>query len=93
MAVSGIVVTLASEPGLAEQALASLLADPRLTLGERFGLRLAAVAETDSPRADRDLWDELHAMPGVVHVDVTFVALDQPAPQFDSEMENTDAHA
>ncbi|MBL8761239.1 MAG: hypothetical protein JNL50_08045 [Phycisphaerae bacterium] len=93
MAVSGIVVTLASDPGLAEQAMAALSADPRLTLGERFGLRLAAVAETDSPRADRDLWDQLHAIPGVVHVDVTFVALDQPAPELAREMENTDAHA
>ncbi|MFO0836539.1 MAG: hypothetical protein U0638_16350 [Phycisphaerales bacterium] len=79
MAVSGIVVTLSDDRGLAKAALESLSTDPRLTLGERFDRRLAAVAETPSVRDDRDLWDDLNALPGVVRVDVTFVALDEPA--------------
>lgn len=78
MAVSGIVVTLSDDQALAHAAIESLSADPRLTLGERFDRRLAAVAETPSARDDRDLWDDLNAIPGVVRVDVTFVALDEP---------------
>lgn len=77
MAVSGLVVTLAQDPALAEASLAALVRDARLTLGERFGRRLSLVAETPGPREDRQLCDDLRAMPGVVHVDVTFVGFDE----------------
>jgi len=80
MAISGLVVKLAEDDD-AGAALARLAADSRITLGERFGNRLAVVAETSNVQADRDLFDELSAMPGIVHVDVTFVHLG----------ENTDA--
>lgn len=76
MAISGLVVTLADDETAAAGALAALGADPRLTLGERFGRRLAIVADTPSVHADRALWDELRGTPGVTYVDVTFVHLD-----------------
>ena len=76
MAISGLVVKLA-ENDSAGVALARLAADASLTLGERFGHRLAVVAETPDAGSDRDLFDELCAKPGIVHVDVTFVHLDE----------------
>jgi hypothetical protein len=88
MAVSGLVLNLSPVDDLASRALVSLSRDPRITIGERFGRRLAAVAQTESPQADRDLWDDLHATPGVEYVDVTFVALDDPA----TAQENSHAH-
>lgn len=78
MAISGLVITLSGDGQEAAQALAWLEADARITLGARDGRRVAAVAETPSVRADRDLWDEVHALEGVEHVDVTFVGLDEP---------------
>jgi len=78
MAISGLVIFLRNDPIAAEASLAALGRDARLTLGERFGTRVAAVAETPSVEADRTLWDDLHALPGVEYVDVTFVGLDAP---------------
>lgn len=78
MAISGLVVTLSEDPAGAA-ALTVLNSEPRLTLGERFGRRVAVVAETPSARDDRELFDELRAMPGITQVDVTYVHLD-PEP-------------
>lgn len=75
MAISGLVVTLSDDTAAAE-ALSALTLDPRLTLGERFGRRVAVVAETASAHDDRELFDELRGMPGITQVDVTFVHLD-----------------
>lgn len=78
MAVSGLVVTL-SKDAEGSAALSRLTADSRLTLGERFGLRIAMVAETPSAHEDRSLFDELRGTPGIVHVAVAYVHLD-PEP-------------
>jgi hypothetical protein len=79
MAISGLVVTLSDDAADAA-VLAVLRSDPRLTLGERFGRRVAVVAETPSARDDRELFDELRATQGVTQVDVTYVHLDtEPA--------------
>ncbi len=50
--------------------------DRRVTLGERFGLRRAIVAQTSSVGEDRALFEELRALPGVLNVDVAYVHLD-----------------
>ncbi len=77
MSISGLVLTL-SDGAAADAALATLSADPRITVGERFGRRLAVVADTASVESDRDLWDQLRGNPGITNVDVTFVHLDEP---------------
>jgi len=89
MSISGIVLTLCEDPAGAASALESLGADPRISLGERFDRRVAAVAETPSVGGDRQLWDDLHNTPGVLRVDVTFVELDGTDP----EMEQAHDHA
>ena len=81
MSISGLVIILKDDSSGTERALRTLASDARLTLGERFGRRIAAVAETTSVQADRDLWDDLRANPDVEYVDVTFVGLDAtPGP-------------
>ncbi len=84
MAISGLVLTLSADAA-ADVALSTLAADPRFTLGDRIGRRIPVVAETRGPHADHDLWDELGSTPGITHVDVTFVHLDnEPAAADDS---------
>ncbi len=78
MSISGLVVTLCAEDGAAAQAVSRMSADARLNVGERFGRRLALVAETMSVEEDRELWDQLRGLSGVVNLDVTFVHLDAP---------------
>ncbi len=89
MAISGIVLTLCIDPAGAESAIQALVQDSRIMLGDRFDRRVAAVAETPSAHADRDLWDDLRGTPGILNVDVTFVGLDEVDP----EMETPDDHA
>lgn len=76
MAISGLVVTLVND-STGESALARLASDPRLTLGSRFGHRVAVVAETPGVGDDRALMDDLRDTPGIAAVDVTFVHLDE----------------
>lgn len=73
MSISGLVIHLDGDDAAIARACDALRRDARLTLGPLSGRRLAAVAETDGVAADRRLWDDLRAMPGVVHVDVAFV--------------------
>jgi hypothetical protein len=80
MAISGLVVTL-SDDSAAAAALSALAADPRLVLGERFGHRVAVVAETPGVDADRALWDELRGTHGITNVDVTYVHLGSDATE------------
>lgn len=75
MSISGLVLTL-SDDDSAGTVVSTLAADPRITLGEKFGRRLAIVAETSSVESDRELWDYLRGLPGITNVDVTFVHLD-----------------
>ncbi|MDZ4754570.1 MAG: hypothetical protein SGJ11_08740 [Phycisphaerae bacterium] len=78
MAISGLVVTLHEDSAAADAAVSALSDDGRVSVGERFGRRVAIVAETGSVAEDRDLWDALLAIPGVEHLDVAYVALDPP---------------
>ncbi|MBS0198697.1 MAG: hypothetical protein JSR77_18270 [Planctomycetes bacterium] len=74
-----------------------LTSDRRLSVGERFGRRIAVIAETPSAEADRSLWDELCAMPGVEFIDVAYVGLDDQAaphsPPLATPKEGTHAHS
>lgn len=81
MAISGLVVTLRPDADKAAAALASMARDSRLTIGDRFGHKVAVVAETSGAGADRDLWDDLRGTPGVEFVDVTYIALDTPGSE------------
>lgn len=79
MSISGLVLTLADGPAAAA-AWEKLASDPRLEIGERFGRRVAIVAETLNVDGDRALWDELRQDPGITHIDVTYVHLEGDAP-------------
>ena len=76
MPISGLVITLAPAADAAVPELDRLEADPRLELGARAGARIAAVAETDTPRAGRALLEELQSRPGILAADVVFVEVD-----------------
>lgn len=77
MAISGLVVTVC-EGAAGDAAAGALAADKRVTIGPRFGDQIAIVAETLGVQADRELCEALRAIPGVRHVDVSFIHLDLP---------------
>ncbi len=75
MAISGLILTHTDDDSV-NRVTSALEADRRVTLGERFGLRRAIVAQTSSAAEDRALFDELRALSGVLNVDVVYVHLD-----------------
>lgn len=73
MPISGLAITLSDDHAAREAAMTSLRAHSLITLGQREGHRLPIVVETPDSEVDRDVWDWLHALPGVRFVDVACV--------------------
>lgn len=77
MPVSGLVVSLVSDPQLRKEAIASIRSEPRIEIGVIEGRRMAIVLDTESTDADKQLWCWLSSLPGVVFVDVALVGFDE----------------
>ncbi len=76
MPVSGLVLTLSSDPARQADARRTLSEMPSIELGPRDGRRVAAVLDTVDEDANRCDWRRLNDLDGVEHIDVTFVSLD-----------------
>lgn len=77
MPVVGAVLVLSEDAQAAERSIETLSLDARITLGERTGDRLPVAVVTDTLDEDRLLWKEVQRLPGVVHTDVVWAALDE----------------
>ena len=78
MAICGLVITLSQQPDERELALAALAEAEDVTLGEAHCARLPAVLETAGGKADyRGRWEELERLPGVTHLDLTYVNFEE----------------
>ena len=84
MPVSGLILSLAADPALAESALATIATRSEFVLGERAGRQVPAAADARDDAHARDLHDWLMALPGIEFVDVVYVNFsgddDGPAP-------------
>ena len=76
MPISGLVVTLAEDAKVAALTTRAIRDNPHFTLGRQSGRRWPVVLDTPARRQDRSCWEWLIALPGVVHVDVTFIHFD-----------------
>lgn len=68
MPVAGLVLSLADDADLRRGALAALLSEPRITLGEPQGATLPIVTEADDIPTQDALWAEIENTPGVTAV-------------------------
>ncbi len=80
MPINGLMVTLSSDAGLADEACGSMRSREGLELGERQDRWLPLVADTASDREARDLHAWLESLPGVDQVGVILVGFDEPNP-------------
>jgi len=82
MPISGLVITLNSDPVAARQAAGAIAGRAGFNCGAMRGdHHLPAVLDTADRDADKAARDWLHALPGVLHVDVVFIHFDdQDAP-------------
>lgn len=76
--ISGLIVHLDLDEGLARQALAAICAEPDIEPGVRQATRLPVVLECATSGESHDKTDWLHGLPGVTHVDVAFVDVESP---------------
>ncbi len=72
MPITGLVAHLSDDPALRAEALESLRAHPRVTVGPIEGARAALVTETERAEDDPVLFESLGALPGVLLVSVVF---------------------
>ncbi|HIK60450.1 MAG TPA: hypothetical protein EYF98_07140 [Planctomycetes bacterium] len=79
---------MSDQPHLAREAVDKLKKDQRVTLGESKGQRLAVATETKALEEQEQLHASLLAQRGVVHVDTTFVELDEVQTSGSQTVEN-----
>ncbi len=72
MPVCGLVLTVTDDTALRAALLQRLQQDGRITVGGSEGMRWPLVTETDEPREEAELLDELSRTPGVVMVEVAY---------------------
>lgn len=77
MPVSGLVLTLSSDPVQRDAVLAALCDEPRVEPGRLEGHRLPIVVDTPDREKDEAVWAWLHGLPGVLFVDVVCVHHDE----------------
>ena len=77
MPVSGLVVTLADQSGVRENAINAIRNEPRIEIGVTQSGRMAIVVDTASDEEDKQLWQWLNRLPGVAFVDVVMVGFEE----------------
>ena len=75
--ISGLVVTFNSPVKHHLAAVESLAAFPEVEIGQRGGSKLAIVVDSENKRRDREIWDAVQQLPGVIDVAVAMVAFDE----------------
>lgn len=79
--ISGIVAYLKFDEPLVEESLSQIDQHPAFELGERSGHRVPLVLETNGPGESRDALDWINDLPGIEHVDVAYVHLEDNESQ------------
>ena len=77
MPVSGLVVSFTDQPALREKAMDAIRDEPRIEIGVAKSRRMAIVIDTASSDEDKQLWNWLQELPGVVFVDVVMVGFEE----------------
>lgn len=77
MPISGLVVTLCSDDSRCHETLAALQSHEGIQLGPREDDRLALVLETPDSQSDRQVWEWLQSLPGVVQIEIAVIHFDE----------------
>ncbi|MCW5755574.1 MAG: hypothetical protein KIT24_12775 [Phycisphaeraceae bacterium] len=70
MPVSGLILSLSDHQHMREQALQAIHGHGLITAGALQGRRLPIVVDTPTSEQDREVWEWLSELPGVVFVDL-----------------------
>ena len=75
--ISGILIHLVEDAVLCDKTVAAIAEHPSVEIGDRSGLRLPAVIDIDNKNSAEKVNEWLMSLPGVSHVDVTFVHFEE----------------
>ncbi|MFT5525044.1 MAG: hypothetical protein ACI9G1_000911 [Pirellulaceae bacterium] len=75
--ISGLVLYLNRDAGLWDETLDELGGHDQIELGERVQARLPVVIDSSDGSGARDLTQWILDLPGVDHIDVTYVDLEE----------------
>ena len=78
MPISGLLLTLSSDPDRASEALEHLQRRPGIELGDARGRWLPIATETSDSRSAREVHHWLESLPGIAQVEVIYVSFDEP---------------
>jgi nitrate reductase NapAB chaperone NapD len=70
MPVSGLVLTLSDDQARRDAALAALGENPSLSLGVLLHQRLPVAMDTINSEMDKELWNWISSLPGVLFIDL-----------------------
>ncbi|MGB7345549.1 MAG: hypothetical protein WBD20_15150 [Pirellulaceae bacterium] len=76
MPISGLIVSLAEQDTLRDDAIEAIRLEPRIDIGVIDSQRMSIVVDTKSIDEDKQVWNWLQELPGVVFVDVAMVGFD-----------------
>jgi len=79
MPVNGLLLTLTSDPALAETARQTISAHPGATLGEPQDRWQPLAVDTPDVKAAHEFHEWLESLSGVEQVDVIYVGFDEPS--------------
>lgn len=77
MPISGLVLTLSKNSADRERAIQAIQQEPRVEIGPTVSNRMAVVLDTQSTDEDKQLWNWLSDLSGVVFIDVVLVGFEQ----------------
>jgi hypothetical protein len=75
--ISGLVAYLGADEKLAQAAILVMEQQPAIELGQREDRRQPLVLETETATNSQSLTEWMKDLPGIEHVDVAFVHLDE----------------
>ncbi|TWU62201.1 hypothetical protein V7x_39300 [Crateriforma conspicua] len=76
MPISGLVVTFESSVSDHEASRMAIGDIPEVDLGQAVGSKLAIVVDSETKGRDRQVWEMVQGMPGVIDVAIAMVAFD-----------------
>ena len=77
MPISGLVVTFRSSVAEHPEAVEALRMMPEIDIGESAGSKLAIVIDSETACRDREIWNSVQELPGVIDLAVAMVAFDE----------------
>ncbi|HUG69174.1 MAG TPA: hypothetical protein VMM76_15595 [Pirellulaceae bacterium] len=86
--ISSLLVHLDLDQRRADEAIRAIEQEAAIEIGPRHAARLPIVLETETPSESQAITDWLIGLPGVTHVDVTFVHL-APTSTFNHESQTS----